>query len=98
VQGGIEKPITPTNIRVRGETNFGSKGVRPVNVGKESVFVQRSGRKVRALGYQAGDDEYSAPDLTVFAEHLTQTTASPGLTFQQEPEACCGRRARTARS
>jgi len=86
VQGGVEKPITPTNIRVRGETTHGSKGVRPVYVGEESVFVQRSGRKVRALGYQAGDDKYSASDMLVFAEHLTQSYGVTGLTFQQEPE------------
>lgn len=86
MQGGVEKPITPTNVRVRTETNFGSKGVRPVTVGKEAVFVQRSGRKVRALGFQAGDDEYRAPDLMVFAEHLAQTYGIAGLTFQQEPE------------
>lgn len=86
VQGGIEKPITPTNIRVRGETNFGCKDVRPVLVGKESIFVQRSGRKVRGLGYQPGDDAYSAPDLTVFAEHLSQSYGIVGLAYQQEPE------------
>lgn len=86
VQGGVEKPITPTNVRVRFETNFGSKGVRPVLAGKESFFVQRSGRKVRALAYQPGDDEYRAPDLLVFAEHLTQAYGVSGLTFQQEPE------------
>lgn len=86
MQGGVEKPITPTNVRVRNETNFGSKGVRPVTVGKESLFVQRSGRKIRALGFQPGDDEYRAPDLLVFAEHLTQTYGVSGLTFQQEPE------------
>lgn len=90
VQGGVEKPITPTNIRVRGETSHGSKGVRPVTVGKESVFVQRSGRKVRALGYRAGDDEYSATDLTVFAEHITSsgviTGGVTGLAYQQEPD------------
>jgi hypothetical protein len=86
VQGGVEKPITPTNIRVRGETTHGSKGVRPVYLGKESVFVQRSGRKVRALGYQSGEDQYAAPDLLVFAEHLTKSYGITGLAYQQEPE------------
>jgi hypothetical protein len=85
-QGGIEKPITPTNVRSRKETKHGSKGVRPEQVEKESVFVQRAGRKMRALGYDSGNDQYVAPDILVFAEHLTQSYGITGLAYQDEPD------------
>ena len=85
LQGGVEKAITPTNVRIRPESAHGSKGVRPVLVGKESVFVQRAGRKVRALGYRFDFDGYASPDLAVLAEHITEGGIT-GLAYQQEPD------------
>ena len=85
LQGGVEKPITPTNVRIRPESAHGSRGVRPVTVGKESVFVQRAGRKVRAMGYRYDFDGYSSPDLTVLAEHITKTGVA-AMSYQQEPD------------
>lgn len=85
MQGGIEKPITPTNVRIRPESMHGCREVRPVSIGKESVFVQRSGRKVRAMGYRYDVDGYVAPDLAVMAEHITATGVT-SLTYQQEPD------------
>jgi hypothetical protein len=85
LQGGVEKPITPTNVRVRPESAHGSRGVRPVLIGKESVFVQRAGRKVRAMGYRYDFDGYASPDLAVLAEHITASGVT-GLAYQQEPD------------
>jgi hypothetical protein len=85
LQGGVEKPITPTNVRIRPESAHGSKGVRPITVGKESIFVQRAGLKVRAMGYRYDVDGYQAPDLSVLAEHITASGVA-GMTYQQEPD------------
>jgi hypothetical protein len=85
LQGGVEKPITPTNVRIRPESAHGSKGVRPVTIGKESVFVQRAGRKVRAMGYRYDVDGYQAPDLSSLAEHIT-ASGVVGMAYQQEPD------------
>ena len=86
LQGGIEKPITPTNVRIRAESVHGSRTVRPVTAGKESIFVQRAGRKLRALGYRYDFDGYAAPDLTVLAEHITEGGGIVSLAYQQEPD------------
>jgi hypothetical protein len=85
LRGGIEKPITPTNVQIKPESPYGSKGVRPVLIGKESVFVQRAGRKVRALSYDYSGDGYRSPDLAVLAEHITLGGIT-GLAYQQEPD------------
>jgi len=85
LQGGVEKPITPTNVRIRPESAHGSKGVRPITVGKESIFVQRAGLKVRAMGYRYDVDGYQAPDLSVLSEHITASGVA-GMTYQQEPD------------
>lgn len=71
LRGGNEKAIGPTNIQKDNESAFGASGVRPVPIGKEVLFVQGGGRKVRALGYSAATDGYDSPDRTVFAEHVT---------------------------
>jgi len=86
IRGGVEKPITPTSLQKKDESTAGSNTVRPVKVGNELLFVQRAGRKVRALGYRYDIDGFDAPDRTVFSEHIT----GPGvidMAFQQEPEA-----------
>ena len=85
MQGGQEKPITPTNVQVKPQSKYGSKGVRPLTIGKESIFLQRAGRKLRALGYEFTIDGYKAPDLTKRADHVTYGGIL-GMCYQQEPE------------
>lgn len=86
MRGGVEKPITPTNVRVKVESTHGCAQVRPVQINRETMFVQRAGRKVRALGYRYDFDGYSAPDIIALAEHLTKNTAITSMTYAQEPE------------
>lgn len=84
MQGGNEKPITPSNVQIKPQTSHGSKTVRPLMVGKESLFVQRAGRKIRAISYQFQIDGYVAPDLTLLAEHITYSGVV-AMAYQQEP-------------
>jgi hypothetical protein len=85
VKGGVEKPVTPTNVQVDSQTAYGVAGVRPVRAGKDVIFAQRSLTKLRAMSYDIDTGEYDAPDLTVFAEHITQP-AVKDLTYAQEPD------------
>lgn len=85
MQSGVEKPITPTNIQIKPQTPHGSEQVKPVQIGKELLFCQRAGRKIRAMGYRYDEDGFVAGDLTTLAEHVTQTGVSE-LAFQQEPD------------
>ncbi len=85
-QGGVEKPITPTNIRIRQESAHGTDNVRPVMLGRESVFAQRSGRKVRSMGYRYDFDGYSSPDISIRADHLTRDSEIVQMAWQQEPD------------
>lgn len=86
LEGGVEKPITPTNVRVRQRSNHGCALVRPVTVKRENLFVQRAGRKVRALAYTVANDEFEAPDMTVLSEHITAPSVTE-MAWQQEPDA-----------
>lgn len=85
MRGGVEKPVTPTNVRVRQESNYGCAAVRPALVGRETLFAQRGAIKLRSLGYRYDFDGYAAPDIAALADHIPK----PGLrwlSFQQEPE------------
>lgn len=84
IEGGVEKPITPTNQQITNQSNYGTDLVRPVRIGNELYFVQRSGQKLRAFTYRFTEDNFDAPDMTKLASHI----AGPGiveLSHQQEP-------------
>ncbi|WP_312836633.1 hypothetical protein [Pantoea sp.] len=75
----------PDNIQIIQESKYGSKGVNAIIVGNTVLFVQRAGRKVRAVtaDYQSGS--YSSTDLSVLAEHIT-STGIVDFAWQQEPD------------
>jgi len=70
LRGGIEKPITPTNIQVKPKTNYGAARVRPIKVQKERVFAQRSGTQLVAIQYAEENDTFGAEDIGILSEHL----------------------------
>lgn len=78
------KSITPTSVDVQPESPLGSKGVRPITAGKDCVFVQRSGLKLRAMGYSFQIDGYDSPDLSVLCENITLSGIT-SMAYEQEP-------------
>lgn len=86
IRGGNEKPITPTNIQVDSQSNYGCSPVVPARVANELYFVQRANRKVRALAPDRFDSStYGAPDMSVLSEHVTASGVRD-LAYQQEPD------------
>jgi hypothetical protein len=83
--GGVEKPITPTNIQVKNQSVYGCNNVKPVRIGNELYFMQRANRKLRAMAYKYDSDAYGAPDMSVLSEHITES-GIVDMTYQQEPE------------
>jgi hypothetical protein len=84
IEGGIEKPLTPSNVRAKLRSTRGCSTVKPIQIGAETVFVQRAGRKVRSISYNSDTGQYGVPDLTVLAEHITQSGVVD-MAYQQEP-------------
>lgn len=80
------EPFNATNITAKRQASFGSKYMRAVLLNDVLLFVQRRGRKVRELTYNFERDGWLAPDLTVLAEHVTQSEVVE-LAFQQQPDA-----------
>lgn len=66
-----EQALTPSNFRVRRQSVYGSAGISAQMVGDTILFTQRGSRKVREFVYRWEKDGYSAPDMTILAEHIT---------------------------
>jgi len=81
---GTDEPITPTNIQIKQQASYGSADIQPVQAGTYTLFVQRAKRKIRELGYVFDTDSFQAVDLTILADHVTETGVLE-LAYQQEP-------------
>ena len=71
ISGGTDSAITPTNVDVRRQTSHGSRKGRPVYVGNEVFFIQRSNTKIRNVVYSWESDGLNSNDMTFLAEHIT---------------------------
>ena len=82
--GGTDSAITPTNILIKKQSNHGSSNLDAISVGNVTLFLQRAKRKIRELAYNFDVDGYIAPDMTILAEHITETGITQ-MAYQQEP-------------
>lgn len=67
-------------------SSYGSRHIQPVKIGRQTMFVQASGREVRSYDQdpRANIETYSSLDMTFLAEHITD----PGiveLAYQKVP-------------
>ena len=82
--GGDNDAITPTNIIIKKQSNYGGANVDAVPVANATLFLQRAKRKIRELAYNFDVDGYVAPDLTILAEHITEGGVTQ-MAYQEEP-------------
>lgn len=80
-------PVTPTTTLIRKYSNYGSALIEPVQVADVTLFTQRGNRKIREFKFVGDIDvaAYSAPDMTILAEHITNGGITQ-LAYQQEPD------------
>lgn len=65
--------VTPTNVTAKQTTTYGGTNVPPIRIGKSTLFVQRTKRKLREITYQFTLGTFQAPDISLVAEHLTKS-------------------------
>lgn len=79
-------PFGPANAKIVKSSDFGSRGVQPVRVGTSILFMQRSGRKLREISYDALQDGYKSLDMSVLAGHIVPAGKSiVQMAYQKEP-------------
>lgn len=84
VEATTSDPFGPENCKAQRQSKYGSSRVQPQRVGSDTLFVQKAGRKVRAMAFRFEEDGFESPDITKFAHHIPK----PGIVdmaFQQEP-------------
>ena len=79
------EPLKPDNVQITQQTTFGGYTTAPIQIGNAVLFVQRQQRKVREFAYRFEDDAYLAPDMTLLAEHITDT-GIVDVDYAQEPD------------
>lgn len=81
----LQDAITPSKIQAKQPSSFGSIGVPALKIGKSTMFVQRSGNKVREFSYQYMSDGFESADISVLSEHLFQSSVKQ-IALQQSPQ------------
>ena len=83
----VQEPITPSNLSVTPESDYGSLAtVRPVRVGTSVLYVNRAGRKVREIEFNSQLESFASQDATIISEHiLRNATSAYRAVYQQEP-------------
>lgn len=69
----------------RQQTYTGSANIQAVIANDQILFVERGGRKVREFAFSIERDKYVSPDLTLLAEHITESGIEE-VAYQERPE------------
>lgn len=85
MSGSNDAPIQPANVRIKSQSAWGCAIVRPLRVGTDVLYVNRSGKKLRAAAYNFGADKYVSSNITKFAKHITGD-GIVDMAYQQDPE------------
>lgn len=83
--GSADQAITPSNIRVRRRSSYGSFiGVQPLFIDSALLFVHRSGERLHELSEFPDTDYYTAPDLTQMSYDVL-SSGVVGMAYQSAP-------------
>jgi hypothetical protein len=66
-------PSAPPTCKTARQSAYGSCFVAPERVADDTIFIQKSGRKARAMKFDFAQNGYASPDVTVYAEHVTRS-------------------------
>lgn len=64
--------VSGDNIKGPPQSRYGSEAVFPVQVGTDTIFVERGGRRLRAADFNFASDRYAPVDITASARHITR--------------------------
>lgn len=80
-----DEALTPTNVKAVRHSTYGSAVLQAIAVNNVVLFPQEQARKIRELAYSFEIDNYVAPDMTVLAEHITES-GIVNMAYQSVPD------------
>ena len=66
----IQQTITPTNISATVQTAYGSADLDAYRVGSQTLFIDKTGLKLRELSYDFSIDAFACKDISILSEHI----------------------------
>lgn len=87
ISGGVEKPLTPTNLLIQGHTPYGTQEVvHPLVIAGEVLFVTKHGKRMRMLSDRVNVQiQKTAPDVSLVSAHLSGLGII-SIAYQLEPD------------
>ena len=85
VENTSTEAFGPGNCRAKPQSTYGSSYVAPVRVADVTLFMQKSGRKMRAMAFRYEEDGFKSDDTTVYSAHITRAGIID-MAYQQEPQ------------
>jgi len=82
--GSDTSPITPTNVRRKKKTTYGTSSIKPVQIGNNVYYWQEYNRILREYAYSLDVDNYQANEATAFSEHISESGIID-MAYQQAP-------------
>ena len=76
--------LSPTNVKQKRESSFGSDPVKPVLIGSATLYAGIYGEELREMVYSFESDSFITPDASVLSEHLL-TSGIRQMTYVQSP-------------
>lgn len=69
----LDEALTPTNVKIVRQSNYGSAFLPSIRLSDTVLYVQRASRKLRQFIYAFESDSYVSTDLTLLADHITES-------------------------
>lgn len=67
--GDADNALTPSSIRLRRRSRYGSLGPQPILAADALLWIDR-GNRLREFAYRFESDSYVGPDMSLLADHL----------------------------
>lgn len=69
-KSSASEPITPENVAIIPQTNYGSKRINPVSVGGAQMYIQRTGKALREFVFNFDVEAYDSASLTLLSPNI----------------------------
>lgn len=77
--------MTPASVKPVQQDAQGANNAQPLVVGKQVIYAQAAGCRVRQLSYTWQSQGYVSEDLSVMAPHLTDTYTITDMAYRKAP-------------
>ncbi|MET4807349.1 hypothetical protein [Limibacillus sp. MBR-115] len=81
----LNEALSPSNVVAKRTSTYGSAPVPPEMVANVALFLQRDRRKLREMAFVFEADGFKAPDMTILAEHVTESGIQ-AMAYSQSPD------------